>query len=164
MIRLSISISDALHSRLKPFKTEINLSGICQNALLEEVEVQEAAQYEDLEKLQQLIRVLRRGKTSFGKQWERRGYEDAIKHWTDLRFDDDDSSLFEQFILIVEEGILPSEVYQDLEDEIEQAKEDFEPIKCDFSAYELGYRDGAANIYRRIEDKLEGKKNKPTSK
>ena len=126
---------------------------------------QEASQYEDLQELRQLIRILRRGKVSFKKQWGKRGYEDAVKHWIDLPdYRIDEALLYEQFILIVENGILPSETIEEIEREIEDSKEDDNPIICDWESYEDGYRMGTKNIFDKIKDKLIGNKIKPTSK
>lgn len=165
MKRLSISISNSLHSRLEPFKNKFNVSGLCQKAILQEVEVQEALQFEELQELHDLIGVLRRGKVSFKKQWVKRGFEDAVEQWVDLPVDSsDNASLYEQFLLIVENGILPPEVIEDMEHEIEDSKEDDNPIICDWESYEQGYLEGARNIFDRIRDKLEGKKFKLATK
>ena len=115
--------------------------------------------------MHQLIRILRRGKTSFGKQWEKRGYEDAVTQWVDLPDDGEDySSLYEQFLLIVEDGILPPEAFEEIVREVEDSKEDDNPIICDWESYEDGYRMGTKNIFNKIKDKLIVNKIKPTSK
>ena len=106
MTRLGINVPDDLLDRLKPFKTSINVSQICRDALEAQVAAYERAyarvEDDDMEDLIQRLRLEIAGREV---DWESLGHEDA-KVWAELGSLDDFKNLFYKLSFVGHGGML----------------------------------------------------------
>ena len=80
MYRVNISISKELHENLLPFKKNINVSRVCQNALAKEIEILALIPTED-DVLQNVVEILRRGKEELKNKYKEIGFKTAIREY-----------------------------------------------------------------------------------
>ncbi len=83
--RLSISISDELFDRLQKVKDKIMVSKICQNAILNSVEIEEMKNTQEVENL---IESLKLEKAAIYKEYKDLGFKDGSSDAYSMKYKD----------------------------------------------------------------------------
>lgn len=106
MTRLGINVPNELVNRLKPFKTSINVSQVCRDALEAQVAAYERADARvEEDEMSDLIQKFRQEIASRELNWESLGHEDA-KVWAELGSLDDFENLFYKLSFVGRPGML----------------------------------------------------------
>jgi post-segregation antitoxin (ccd killing protein) len=85
--RITITIPDNLHERLQAVKDRINVSGICQEAILHAVSAEEI-KASDIQNMDSLVAKLGHEIDLTSGHWKEIGIEDAVKDAQNLNFKD----------------------------------------------------------------------------
>jgi len=141
---ISVSLPDELYERVQVVKESINVSGICQEALEKEIEIQEL-----LKKGTKMstIEKLRKQKEEHDEVYFDEGKSDGIKDAEDMDY--------EELLEVVKcgNGIYKTDVYYNrLKDGIEEKSNDDSAFNE--SMYIDGWIEGVTEFYDEIKDEL----------
>jgi hypothetical protein len=159
--RISVSISDGLHERLQAVKDSLNVSGICQEAIMNAVQFEEAKQGA-LSKIDELIEKLKTQKEEARKQWGQDGKSQGMEDALELDYDDFVTvEKASEFLQTTDGGRVGAEealgddlagrgsALCDLLDELEKDNKSF-----DRDVYLDGWIDGVLEVWEQVKAKI----------
>ena len=164
--RITVTIPDVLHERLKVVKDRINVSGVCQEAIMKavetaEIKLQNMPDIKDLlsrlHKEKEEREVLRMEREEEGKRtdasWKERGIQDGIKDAEVLSLGD-----FEEIVrLPLKDPKFGWILRERIRTKFLQGRlEDHKKTYKDFVArsYEDGWIEGVLEVWEQVKDKL----------
>ena len=109
MYRVNISISKELHENLLPFRKDINVSRICQNALVNEIEILALIPRED-GVFQNVVEILRRGEKELTNKYREIGFKTAIREYAIIKSHHIDDKKAKNFLLEMNDVIISKKV------------------------------------------------------
>ncbi|GEM_PF-1800812 len=86
MPTITISVSESLKNELEKFKDRMNVSGICQEALLQRISCYRAVP-EDKKQFEEMIIKLREGKMKYENEWEKIGFEEGVSDFSNSDYE-----------------------------------------------------------------------------
>ena len=141
--RLTVYIPDDLHEVLEPLRNKINVSSICQRALVREVEYFKSISNDDAV-LQNLVATLRKGKAAHWDKWKKRGFQEAVENWvkweTEIENPEGAVDTFEELKWIVEN--------------CSDDNKDGARIYFNVDAFAEGYVEGVRSVYEKVKKYL----------
>jgi len=141
---ITISVSDDLYERIQAVKESITVSGTCQQALENEVSMQELLKKG---KKMSTIEKLRKQKETYDQQYFAQGKKEGIK--------DAEGLDYEELLEVVNcgNGIYKTDVYYNvLKDELEEKSKDDSAFNEE--KYIEGWIEGVTEFYDSIKDQL----------
>ncbi|MBD2690424.1 hypothetical protein [Anabaena catenula] len=76
--RITITLPDNLHERLQTFKENLNVSGICQQAIDSAIQIEEIKVKTDIPAIEKAIARLRKEKQETCEKWKQIGFKDGV--------------------------------------------------------------------------------------
>lgn len=157
--QISVTIPDGLFERLQAVKDRFNVSGMCQEAIKNEVYRQELL-LKGTDKLENVIERLKEEKQNFTMQFYNDGFEDGCNYARKLEYaaliEIATGNVYEMHqsgVLEVWETEVLKELWKDMleekTDELKVRKNHF-----DLDQYLSGWLDGVINFWHQIESKL----------
>jgi hypothetical protein len=77
--KITITVPDDIHGRLQAVKDAINVSGVCQGAIIKAVEYEEL-KGKEMPKMEKLVERLKMEKSEGEEEWKKIGLEDGREH------------------------------------------------------------------------------------
>jgi hypothetical protein len=143
--RINITVPDELFKRLQAVKDRLNISRVCQEAIMGAVEMQEL-KMKDIPGIDKLVERLRAEKEEFGEMFRKQGVESGRKDALELDYG--------TFIAVermgehIDRDSLPDWLHEHL-DELESDDPSF-----DRGEYLTGWVEGVTEVWEEVKDQL----------
>lgn len=155
--RLTVYIPDDLHVDLEPLRNKINVSSICQRALVREVEYFKSISNDDAV-LQNLVATLRKGKAAHWDKWKKQGFQQAVEDWvsweTEIENPEGAVDTFEELKWIVDQGQAPEDIIDQFIENCRDDNKDGARIYFNVDAFAEGYVQGVRSVYKNVKKYL----------
>ncbi|MBD2296099.1 hypothetical protein H6G06_22115 [Anabaena sphaerica FACHB-251] len=152
--RITITLPDNLHERLQTFKENLNVSGICQQAIDLAVQIEEIKVKTDIPAIEKAIARLRKEKQEISAKWKETGFKDGLTDATEklnyptLKYVGEGGDIDEQFPGMIH-GVPVSVWLEAYNYQRYEKEDDFE-----YEIYDQGWIEGVIHVWEEIKDKL----------
>lgn len=149
--RITITIPDNLYERLQVVKEKLNVSGVCQKAIEQAVQIEEIKLRTDIPGKEKAIIRLRKEKQEAGAHWKNTGFKDGVE-------DAEEFSYLTIKGLVSPADTIPIEIFEAAYEEsfpFERVKKYIKEYD-DFveEAYEEGWFDGIIHFWEEVKNQL----------
>lgn len=148
--RITITIPDNLYERLQDVKENLNVSGVCQRAIEQAVQIEELKLRTDIPSKEKVILRLRMEKQEAGAKWKQIGFTDGVEDAQKLSYAD------LKFFGCIDDNGRPLEL-DDISDgwiSQERLSQHDDGFYFEWKAYKEGWVEGVIHFWEEIKNNI----------